>query len=148
MIRGFGQPAEESELDFRGGTLCLFLLWGAKSCFYTLENISTGTANWAIGKNVALSRQMATNSGLLGKSTLRGNTGMAFAVLNRQFTQAMANQPVVLIQWVFEKLGNRVMVSEASVHDKHPVAKAGSRDKETGVLARDLKPFRTVFVFS
>jgi len=73
---------------------------------------------------------------------------MAFAVLNRQFTQAMANQPVVLIQWVFEKLGNRVMVLEASVHDKHPAAKAGSRDKEAGVLARDLKSLRTVFVFS
>jgi hypothetical protein len=40
------------------------------------------------------------------------------------------------------------MVSEASVHDKHPAAKAGSQDKEAGVLPRDLKPLRTVFVFS
>ena len=73
---------------------------------------------------------------------------MAFAVLNRQLTQAMANQPVVLLQWVFEKHGNRVMVSEVSVHDKHPAATAGSRDEEAGVLARDLKPLRIVFVFS
>ena len=57
---------------------------------------------------------------------------MAFAVLNRQLAQAMANQPVVLIQRVFEKHGNRVMVSEASVHDKHPAAKAGSRGEEAG----------------
>jgi hypothetical protein len=73
---------------------------------------------------------------------------MAFAVLNRQLTRAMANQPVVFVQWVFEKHGNRVMVSEASVHDKHPAAKAGSQDKEAGVLPKDLKPRRTVFVFS